>query len=287
MSINRFIVVLVALAALVTPTLAQHPISAQAATPASPAAVITWNGIARRTAIQVAGQTTAHAMTSIAFAQAAVYDAVVAIEGGYQPYQVRLAQLPDASLDAAVATAAHHVLVHYFPAQQAALDADYATALAAVPDGAAKAAGIAVGQATAAGIIARRQGDGLEADIGFTMPAPGAGSLAAARGPEPDDPVGLEAATLPAAAAQISSGQARPRHSPVVPGPPISTKSRPSAASTAHPAPPNRPTSRGSGPPTQSCSTTPRSRRSRWIAGSTPSRRHDCSRWATWSAPTR
>jgi hypothetical protein len=188
MSINRFIVVLVALAALATPTLAQHPSSAQAATPAGSAAVITWNGIARRTAIQVAGQTTAHAMTSIAFAQAAVYDAVVAIEGGYQPYQVRLAQLPDASLDAAVATAAHHVLVHYFPAQQAALDADYATALAAVPDGAAKSAGIAVGQATAAGIIARRLGDGLGADIGFTMPAPAPGAWQLPTGQTPMTP---------------------------------------------------------------------------------------------------
>src|SRR4249920_2341274 len=99
MSVNRFIIVFFALVALVTPTLAYHPISAQAATPASPGSIISWNGIARRTAIQVAGQTTAHAMTSIAFTQAAVYDAVVAIEGGYQPYQVRLAQLPDASLD--------------------------------------------------------------------------------------------------------------------------------------------------------------------------------------------
>jgi hypothetical protein len=188
LSIKRFIAVLVVLAALVTPTLAYQPVGAQAATPASPGAVITWNGIARRTAIQVAGQTTAHAMTSIAFAQAAVYDAVVAIEGGYRPYQVRLAQLPDASLDAAVATAAHHVLVHYFPMQQAALDADYTAALAAVPDGAAKTAGIAVGQATAAGIIARRQGDGLGADIGFTMPAPGLGVWQLPAGQNPMTP---------------------------------------------------------------------------------------------------
>jgi hypothetical protein len=188
MSFKRFIAMLVAIVALVTPTLAQHPISAQAATPASPGSVIAWNGIARRTAIQVAGQTTAHAMTSIAFAQAAVYDAVVAIEGGYQPYQVRLAQLPDASLDAAVATAAHHVLVYYFPAQQAALDADYAAALAAVPDGAAKTAGITVGQATAAGMIARRQGDGLGADIGFSMPAPAPGVWQLPEGQNPMTP---------------------------------------------------------------------------------------------------
>jgi len=188
MSVNRFIIVFFALVALVTPTLAYHPISAQAATPASPGSIITWNGIARRTAIQVAGQTTAHAMTSIAFTQAAVYDAVVAIEGGYQPYQVRLAQLPDASLDAAVATAAHHVLAHYFPTQQAALDTDYATALAAVPDGTAKAAGIMVGQATATGLIARRQSDGLEADIGFTMPAAGPGVWQLPEGQNPMTP---------------------------------------------------------------------------------------------------
>ena len=188
MSFNRFIAMLVAIVALVTPTLAQHPIGAQAATPASPGSVIAWNGIARRAAIQVAGQTTAHAIASIAFAQAAVYDAVVAIEGGYQPYQVHLAQLPDASLDAAVATAAHHVLIHYFPSQQAALDADYATALAAVPDGATKTAGITVGQATAAGMIARRQGDGLEADIGFSMPAPAPGVWQLPEGQKPMTP---------------------------------------------------------------------------------------------------
>ena len=188
MSFNRIMAMLVAIVALVTPTLAQHPIRAQAATPASPGSVIAWNGIARRAAIQVAGQTTAHAMASIAFAQAAVYDAVVAIEGGYQPYQVRLAQLPEASLDAAVATAAHHVLAHYFTAQQAALDADYAAALAAVPDGAAKTAGITVGQAAAAGIIARRQGDGLGADIGFSMPAPAPGVWQLPEGQNPMTP---------------------------------------------------------------------------------------------------
>jgi hypothetical protein len=188
MSIKRFIAVFVALAALLTPALAQHPIKAQAATPASPAAVITWNGIARRAAIQVAGQSTAHAMASIAFVQAAVYDAVVAIEGGYRPYQVRLAQLPHASPDAAVATAAHHVLVHYFPAQQAALDADYAAALAAIPEGAPKAAGIMVGESAAAGIIARRQGDGLGADIGFTMPAPAPGAWQLPEGQNPMTP---------------------------------------------------------------------------------------------------
>jgi hypothetical protein len=137
--------------------------------------VIAWNAIAQRTAIAVARQAQTQSMIHIAFAQAAVYDAVVAIEGGYQPYQVRLARLPEASVDAAIATAAHHVLVHYFPDQQAALDADYAAALEVIPGGVVKEAGIDVGRAAAAGLIALRRGDGRNADIGVTLPpaAPG------------------------------------------------------------------------------------------------------------------
>src|SRR5687768_13255133 len=129
--------------------------TAHSALPASPAAVITWNTVAQRAAIQVAQQFQTQSVIYISFAQAAVYDAVDAIKGGYQPYQVRLAHQPAASVNAAVATAAHQVLRHYFPAQQAALDTDYTKALAAIPDGTAKAAGIAVGQAAAAGNIAR------------------------------------------------------------------------------------------------------------------------------------
>ena len=45
----------------------------------------------------------------------------------------------------------------------------------AVPDGAAKSDGITIGQASAASLIAFRQGDGLGANIGFTMPAPAIG----------------------------------------------------------------------------------------------------------------
>ncbi len=110
------------------------------ATSAKPDAVITWNEIARRAAITVAKQFPAQSEIYVSFAQAAVYDAVVAIEGRYQPYKLILARQPGASVDAAVAAAAHDTLLHYFPAQQTALDADYATSLAAIPDGAAKTA---------------------------------------------------------------------------------------------------------------------------------------------------
>jgi hypothetical protein len=96
--------------------------------------------------------------------------------------------VPEASVDAAVATAAHDVLVHYFPAQQAALDADYIGALGVIPDGVVKDTGIDVGRASAAGIIALRRGDGLEADIGFTMPAPALGVWQLPAGQTPQTP---------------------------------------------------------------------------------------------------
>ena len=45
---------------------------------------------------------------------AAIYDAVVAIEGGYRPYAISPAVPPNTSVEAAVATAAHRVLVGRF-----------------------------------------------------------------------------------------------------------------------------------------------------------------------------
>jgi hypothetical protein len=172
---HRSVTWLILLVLLLTSAVTSTATNARAAISSSPAAVIAWNAIAQRAAIAVARQAQTQSMIHIAFAQAAVYDAVVAIEGGYQPYQTRLAHLPPASVDAAVATAAHHVLVHYFPDQQAELDVDYATALDAIPPGAVKDAGIDVGQAAAAGLLALRRGDGRNADIGFSVPpaAPG------------------------------------------------------------------------------------------------------------------
>jgi hypothetical protein len=138
-------------------------------------AVIVWNTIMLRTVITNGQQSPPASFVYGAYVQAAVYNAVVAIEGGYRAYESSLPRNPSASTEAAVATAAHDVLVHYFPLQQAALDADYAASLAAIEDGAAKSAGIQLGAAAADELIALRAGDGLNANIGFTMPAPAPG----------------------------------------------------------------------------------------------------------------
>src|SRR4051812_2310940 len=57
----------------------------------------------------------------LSYVQAAVYDAVVAIEGRYQPYGFSLFAPPGASPSAAVAAAAHDMLVNEFPDQKATL----------------------------------------------------------------------------------------------------------------------------------------------------------------------
>lgn len=126
-------------------------------------AVTQWN-INASSAIFAAGPT-AHASTlSFAMVHGAVYDAVNAIDGGYEPYLDKPAANPGDSKDAAVATAAYRVLVAVVPASQTAalatLQGQYDAALAAVPDGPAKAGGIAVGETAAATMLAERANDG-------------------------------------------------------------------------------------------------------------------------------
>jgi hypothetical protein len=111
----------------------------------------------------------------------AIYDAAVAIEGGYRPYVPTPAAPADTSAAAAIATAAYDTLTGLQPqlgGNQAILDADYAAYLAAIPDGSPKQHGIAVGSAAAQGVLATRTNDGRGcttsvADLGLPSPAPG------------------------------------------------------------------------------------------------------------------
>ena len=179
MKLRKMVIQLVAVLAILVSSVAWAGTSSKTtsrmAAPTGPQGVIFWNGIMLRTVITNGLQSPPASFVYGAYVQAAVYNAVVAIEGGYQPYESNLPHSPDASVEAAVATAAHDVLVHYFPLQQAALDADSAMSLAAISDGAAKTAGIQLGAAAADELITLRAGDGLNANTGFTMPAPAPG----------------------------------------------------------------------------------------------------------------
>ena len=96
----------------------------------------------------------------ITMVQAAVYEAVNAITKRYPPDRVQLDAAPGASIDAAVAEANRAMLVQLVPAQQPAIDKAYQTALAAIPEGQAKTAGLAVGEKAAVVILAWGAEDG-------------------------------------------------------------------------------------------------------------------------------
>ena len=120
-----------------------------------------------------AGKPGALGLVALAIVHTAIYDAVNAIAGSpFEPYEITPTVTVPASPEAAVATAGHDTLVALFPAQQADLEAKYAASLAQIPDGPAKYNGIAVGQQTAAGILALRADDGRNDVVPYT---PGSG----------------------------------------------------------------------------------------------------------------
>ena len=133
--------------------------------------VIQWNRIALG-AIQNANGATPPGLNQppplapihLAMVHTAIYDAVNAIDPTNVPYLDALSAPATASKAAAIATAAHHVLVGLVPASlplvKDDLDTKYGNSLEAIPDGAAKTDGIAVGAAAARAILDDRAGDG-------------------------------------------------------------------------------------------------------------------------------
>jgi hypothetical protein len=113
-----------------------------------------------------------YAMTHLA-----IHDALNAIDRRSRPYAFNATAKRGASPDAAVAAAAHDVLVALvgqisapFPpacvqAGVASVETDYTAALAAIPDGRHKTRGIEVGQAAAAAILALRAADGSDTPL--------------------------------------------------------------------------------------------------------------------------
>src|SRR5262245_2490660 len=94
-----------------------------------------------------------------AIVQLAVFEAVNSITREYEPYLGTIAAPRGSSPDAAAIAAAHRTLLTLRPGSAAALDASRAQSLAAIADGPAKAAGIAVGEAAAAAMLRLRAND--------------------------------------------------------------------------------------------------------------------------------
>src|SRR6478735_837203 len=94
--------------------------------------------------------------------QLAVYDAVMAIEGGYKSFTPAIPAPARADVRAAAATAAYVTArARVDPSQYAYLDTQYAGYMAAIPAGAAKTDGVQVGQSAANAILTLRATAGV------------------------------------------------------------------------------------------------------------------------------
>jgi hypothetical protein len=128
-----------------------------ATAPAKADVVSDWNAIMQTT---INSQNPLAQSRYGAITQLAVFEAVNAITRDYKPYLGTVKASRDASPEAAAVAAAYRVLVTYFPASQPTLDAARASSLSSIPNGAAKDAGIAAGEAAANAMITLRAADG-------------------------------------------------------------------------------------------------------------------------------
>jgi PAP2 superfamily len=145
-------------------------------------AVTDWNAIASTAIVTNAGQPPPVSALSFAMVQGAVYDAVNAIDRGYQPYLVQPNANPTDSKEAAAATASFRVLVGFpdlpglFPAQLPTLQPQYDAYIANLPDNppGSRGAGITIGETTARAMLQARLNDGrFGPPPGLYPPAPG------------------------------------------------------------------------------------------------------------------
>jgi hypothetical protein len=124
-------------------------------------------------AFAAAGLTPAEGHVIFAYVSIAVYDAVMAVKGGYEPFANDVDAPAGASAEAAVVAAAHSILAHHLPGQRAAiLDPARVASLLTIPDGPLEDAGAAIGDAVAALLIAQRADDGFRASVPYTPPSP-------------------------------------------------------------------------------------------------------------------
>ena len=138
-------------------------------------AVADWSLIAQNTIVAVGKRFPGEAAVYMGIVHATIYDVVVAIEGGYRPYAIIPTVPPNTSVEAAVATAAHRVLVGRFHDQQANLDDLYYAYLNGIPDGKEKTNGILVGEEVGVGMLVLRANDGLDSVVPYVQRSPGPG----------------------------------------------------------------------------------------------------------------
>ena len=161
---------------------------------------------------------------ALAIVQIAVFDAVNAITGNrFRSYTGLPPVQRPTGLNVAIARAAHDTLVALWPAQTATFDTLLAEDLAEFADGAEKSTGVALGRRAAAGILARRAGDGsahAEPVVGVDY-IPGTGP-----GEWRQDPISLIPLALGAKWGQVALFVLRSASQFRIPPPPALTSAR-------------------------------------------------------------
>jgi hypothetical protein len=113
---------------------------------------------------------------AMAMMNGSIYDVFQAVNRTHAPFKVNTFA-PGASIEAAASQAAYKVLSNIYPEYQATLDSTLATRLGAVPNGAAKTAGINLGNHIADHYINAHQNDGWDLPDQYS-PTVGAGHWA-------------------------------------------------------------------------------------------------------------
>ena len=96
---------------------------------------------------------------TLAMVHVSMSDSINAVQDRYTRFTPDIAPDPNASAEAAAAAAAREILMRQYPGQKARIETTYAAMLEAVPDGPARAAGIALGEKVGGAVYADRQND--------------------------------------------------------------------------------------------------------------------------------
>jgi PAP2 superfamily protein len=141
-------------------------------------AITDWNAFLLSTAVPAPVSRPANEIGIAAgYMHIAIYDAIVAIDGGYTPFATRVSPAPPgASREAAIAAAANRILTALYPALTTAITTHYNAAIAGIPEP-SRGDGLAIGLAAANGLLTARNfpNDGWQAAVPYTYSAPGPG----------------------------------------------------------------------------------------------------------------
>src|SRR6476469_6853033 len=142
-------------------TLAASMLTVVVATGAPVDEVTRWNQIATDASV-MANTNPLKESCIFAILHVAIHDAVNSVEPRYESYLSKRSPATGASVDAAIASAAHATLVALLPASKVNYDAALEETLGKVSDDTKRKAGLEVGRAAAAATLAARKSDGRD-----------------------------------------------------------------------------------------------------------------------------